>query len=65
MTKKGKDLKAGDNIRVWWNPGVDRIVKLTPYTGPLDCLSGAHIAGFAINKCGMTIEPHMLFDVVE
>ena len=65
MMKRGEDLKAGDNIRVWWKPGVDRIIKLRPYSGTLDFLNGAHIADFAINRCGMTIEPHALFDVVE
>ena len=63
--KLGKELKVGDTIEVWW--GRDRITALRPYNGPLAHLwadqGGARLADFALNKTGMTIEPHMRFDV--
>ena len=63
MIKSGSDLKVGDHIKVWWKPGTDLITNLTPYSGPLKCLKDAMIADFAINKTGMTIEPHGIFKV--
>jgi len=50
-------LKVGDVIEVWWKPGLDTIIGLRPYVGPLECLRGARIAIFAYLRSGMTIEP--------
>ena len=67
MQKTGDQLKPGDIIHVWWKPGRDQIVSLRPYTGPFECqcLIGARVAEFALNKTGMTIEKHMVFETVE
>lgn len=63
--KLGKKLKVGDIIGVWW--GRDTITSIVPYNGSLAFLwekdGGARIASLAINKIGMTIEPHILFEV--
>jgi len=64
--KLGADLKVGDHIRTWWQPGCDKITALAPYTGTYknDILQGARLASFALNKTGMTIEAWMLFHVL-
>lgn len=63
--KLGKQLKVGDTIEVWWGNGRDTITRLLPYNGPLAYIwaehGGARLADFALNKTGMTIEPHMRF----
>jgi hypothetical protein len=56
-TVDAAELRVGDTIEVWWQPGRDTITKLRPYTGPLECLKGGWIAEFAILRTGMTIEP--------
>lgn len=63
--KSGLDLRVGDCIKVWWRPGTDKIVRLRPYTGPLDLGEGTMIADFALYKVGMTIEPGSDFEVVQ
>jgi hypothetical protein len=62
----GKDLKPGDTIKVWWNPGQDTITKLVEYNGPSEFFSNgkAKIATFALNKTGMTIDNNDWFDLV-
>lgn len=67
MRKRGKDLRAGDVIKVWWNPGTDRIDRLVPYTGTLIELlgRGTRIASFALNPIGMTIPPDEIFKLKE
>lgn len=68
MRKRGRQLKAGDHIKVWWKPHVDKIIELRPYRGPLEYLwakeGGARIATFAINKTGMTIGPEEVYETV-
>lgn len=55
---KGKDLKVGQTIEVWWNNGRDTITKLEPYKGCMKKLwkDGAAIASFSYNPVGMTID---------
>jgi len=64
----GRDLRVGDTIEVWWQPGRDTITSLYPYKGPLffhwQYEGGARVAKFGINKTGMTIEPQVWFTVV-
>lgn len=63
----GKDLKVGDIITTWWEPGTDMIKGLTPYTGNYERdpdFRGARIASFGILKVGMTIFPDEHFSVV-
>lgn len=64
MIVEGKDLKVGDTIEVWWTPNRDTITALRPYTGPLECLAGAQLADFALNRTGMTIEATHDFNVL-
>jgi hypothetical protein len=63
---RGIDLKIGDEIEVWWRPGVDRVTALAPYKGNLEALlgPGAQVAEFALSRLGMTIEPGVIYDVV-
>lgn len=58
MKKRGKDLRVGDAIAVWWAPRTDMITELKPYTGPLLYLfpEGAQSATFLSNGTGMTID---------
>lgn len=65
--KFGSELKIGDAIEIWFGPKVDRIVALTPYTGPLAHLfpKGASIAAFQVSRLGMTIDHGAQFNVVE
>jgi len=57
ITLRGKDLRVGDTVEVWWSPRRDTITALRPYTGPLKCFKhGARIADFAISRTGMTID---------
>ncbi len=65
MRVRGRDLRVGDVIEVWWAPRSDRITKLVPYTGSIKGLEGAQLADFAVNNTGMTIEAGMVFDVLE
>jgi hypothetical protein len=58
-------LKVGDVIEVWWKPGLDTIVDLQPYLGPLECLRGGRLATFAQLRSGMTIEPGSMYRRVE
>lgn len=64
----GSELRVGDTIKVWWQPGRDTITGLVPYRGPLEYLwrddGGAMLAEFAIMKTGMTIEPLAHFEVI-
>lgn len=56
-TVTGSDLRVGDTIEVWWQPGRDTITALRPYAGPLTCFKhGAQLADFALMRTGMTIE---------
>ena len=61
-----RDLRVGDTILVWWNPGRDTIIRLTPYTGPLLALlgEGTLLADFALSPTGMTLEAGAWFDRV-
>lgn len=67
MHKLGKDLKAGDTIKVWWYPGQDTIVKIKPYDGPLNHLfpEGAQLTKFLILKGGMTIDNSETYELCE
>lgn len=66
MTKTTTQLKVGDTIKVWWQPGRDTITGLKPYNGPLlETLGrGTKLAEFAINKCGMTLEAGASFETI-
>lgn len=58
----GSDLRVGDIIKVWWEPGRDVIAELTPYVGLLkvwDVDGGAQIASFEVSQLEMTIEPRI------
>ena len=61
-----RDLRVGDTILVWWNPGRDTIIRLTPYTGPLLAVlgEGTLLADFALSPTGMTLEAGAWFDRV-
>lgn len=61
-TVRGKDLKVGDTILVWWRPHQDTITDLAPYTGPYPEFIA--IARFALNPVGMTIEGEGRYEVV-
>ena len=64
--KLGKNLKVGDIIETWWEPKCDKIIKLTPYHGPLKDTLGKNtkIAQFALYKAGMTIESETVYSVI-
>ena len=56
MNTRGKDLKVGDTIAIWYAGGRGTITELAPYTGPLTCWpEGARVASFAQTNLGMTI----------
>jgi len=66
QTVTDEELRVGDTIEVWWSsvqiqmggkPNQDIITRIEPYTGPLACFKGGHIAYFAYLCCGMTLEP--------
>lgn len=61
---RADELRIRDTIEVWWQPRRDTITALRPYDGPLECLKGGFLADFAINRVGMTLEPHMRYRVV-
>ena len=65
MRLLGAELKVGDVIETWWQPGRDTIVALSQYRGPYqeNILKGARIATFAIGP-GMTIEAEADFTAV-
>ena len=58
------ELRVGDTILVWWNPGRDTITRLTPYTGPLLAVlgEGTLLADFALSPTGMTLEAGAWFE---
>jgi hypothetical protein len=59
------ELRVGDTIAVWWQPGRDTVVSLSPYRGRLKCLGvGARIAFFALLRSGMTIAETDRFEVL-
>lgn len=62
----GHELRVGDTIRVWWNPGRDTITGLEEYTGPLATTfsEGARIATFAILPRGMTLPNAEAYELV-
>ena len=62
----GADLRVGDTIKVWWQPGRDTITGLYPYVGRLAHLfpAGALIAAFALNPNGMTIDKAGMYERV-
>ena len=67
MNVLGTELRVGDTIEVWWSPNRDTITSLKPYNGPLSYLwpeGQAQLAEFALSRTGMTIEPHMMFKVL-
>lgn len=64
VMKTAEQLHVGDTIAVWWKPNRDTITKLWPYTGPLECIKGARMAEFAINRGGMTLEPGSVYEVI-
>lgn len=64
VTKTAEQLQVGDTIAVWWHPNRDTITKLQPYTGPLECIKGARLADFAINRSGMTLESGSIYEVI-
>lgn len=53
----GRDLRLGDCIKTWWEPGRDTVIEIRPYQGSLAYLwpDGAAIARFVTNHAGMTI----------
>jgi hypothetical protein len=60
-----EELRVGDTIRVWWQPGRDTVTALAPYKGRLKCLGEtAQIAFFALLQSGMTISANDRFEVV-
>lgn len=59
------ELRVGDTIKVWWHPHADRITRLEPYTGPLECLRGARLATFALLRNGMTLEPGSTYELAD
>jgi hypothetical protein len=70
---RGKKLKVGDTIRVWWSSyagqtdNTDTIMKLEPYKGSLAKLfkDGAQLAWFAHNSnAGMTIDNAEMYEVI-
>ena len=67
VQRRGKELKVGDTIEVWWNPHRDTITELRPYLGPLAYLfpEGAQLASFAVCQSGMTIDNGDVFEVVD
>jgi len=43
----GHELQVGDVLEVWWRPGRDTIMALTPYEGPLKALVASRMDTFA------------------
>ncbi len=71
MKVKGSALKPGQTIAVWWSkpkqtPNQDIITSLVPYTGRLARLfpEGAQLAGFLLNRVGMTIDNREIYEVI-
>jgi hypothetical protein len=62
MRARGKDLREGDIIEVWWKPGREQIIELLPYTGPFDFI--CCIAKFGVSPVGMSIESENYYEVV-
>ena len=64
--KYGSEIKVGDTLKVWWNPGRDTIKSLTDYNGPYKDqreFSSSMIAEFTVRKLGMTILADDVFEV--
>lgn len=59
-----EQVEVGDTLRVWWFPGRDTVVSLVPYKGRLKLGDGTKIAGFALNKTGMTLVEGDVFEVI-
>lgn len=55
---KGKDLRVGMVLRVWWGYKRDTIMGIVPYVGPLagEFPEGASIVRFALCQDGMTVD---------
>ena len=73
MKVKGKDLKSGDEIAVWWTNSqtglnTDTITKIISYDAdkyfPGMFKEGACIAKFSYNRGGMTINNADYFEVL-
>lgn len=64
MNKRWNELKVGDTITVWWNPGRDTITELKPHIDPLTGISMGYIASFALCPAGMAIEPGLDYEVI-
>lgn len=58
---KGKDLRQGDVVAVWWKPRQDTVTGFRPYVGPHAGFS--RIAEFVQVK-GMTIEDEGYYEVL-
>ncbi|MGE0493253.1 MAG: hypothetical protein AB7S38_28855 [Vulcanimicrobiota bacterium] len=64
---RGKDLRVGDTIEVWWGSKSDHIIEMEPYTGSLADLwehdGGARIAWLATGA-SMLIEPQVSYSLI-
>jgi len=64
-TVKGSEVRVGDILEVWWNPGRDTVTGIRPYEGRLDCMKGGWIFEFALLPSGsMTVAPNDRFQRV-
>lgn len=64
----GSQLKVGDVIKVWWNPGRDIIESLSEYDGRYKHeieWKEAKVAKFAVNGCKMTIFSDDIFERID
>lgn len=63
---RGRDLRVGDTIDVWWGTRRDTIWAMRPITGPLAAttLKDARVASFTQINSGMTILADQMFEVV-
>ena len=62
----GRDIKVGDVIEVWWEPGKAKVVKLTPpHSGSLTSYygEGTQLADFSSIKSDMIIAGNDRFKV--
>lgn len=62
----GKDLKIGDVVKTWWQPGHDTIINIMPYHGVYEntICKNSTIAGFTHVR-GMTIFADDYYEVVD
>ena len=66
MRKTTEQLQVGDTLTVWWPPGRDTLLSLTPYQGSLSCLKGALTAEFALLPSRfMTLEAAAVWKIWE